>query len=101
MSLSKSSQHSTSNLLKKAQQRRIDFSITRISSENLLELLNAHADAIGVPIEFILWPLLTVAASFMGINAHIQVNHSGMSQQIFGWLLPPKKGEKRLLPSDE
>lgn len=96
MSLSKSSQRSTFNsLLEKAQERRIDFSTTKILSEDLLELLNAHADAIGVPIEFILWPLLTATASFMGINAHIQVNHEWSEPAIIWMVIAAKKGEKK------
>ena len=37
-------------------------------------LCNAHSNAIGVPPEFILWPLLMTTALLMGTNAAIRIN---------------------------
>ena len=43
-------------------------------SEMLLKTVKAHADAVGAPTEFIFFPVLTVTASFMGINAQMCLN---------------------------
>ena len=59
--------------LKKAQAYRLPLSDNNLS-DRLIKLVTAHADAIGVPHEFILWPLLTAAASFMGTNAFVCIN---------------------------
>ena len=39
-------------------------------STELLKTITAHAEAVGAPKEYILFPLLTVSASFMGQNEH-------------------------------
>ena len=57
--------------------------------------MNAHADAIGVPPEFIVWPLLTATASFMGTNASIQVNKEWLEPAIIWFVIAAKKGEKK------
>ena len=81
-------------LLAKAQASRIEFT-NGLFSENLIKLVNAHADAIGVPFEFILWPLLTAAASFMGINAHVQINREWPEPAIIWFVIAARKGEKK------
>lgn len=68
---------------------------SNILSDGLLKLVRAHADAIGVPNEFILWPLLTATASFMGINAHIGVNKEWLEPAIIWFVIAAKKGEKK------
>lgn len=61
-------------------------------------LVDAHADAIGVPHEFILWPLLTAAASFMGTNAFVQINAEWLEPSIIWFVIAARKGEKKQLP---
>ena len=38
-------------------------------NERLIRTIEGHADAVGAPKEYIFFPLLTVVASFMGVNA--------------------------------
>ena len=63
---------SVDELLKTAQQCRMDLS--SVLSPELYAIVVANADAVGVPPEFILFPLLTATASFMGTNAHVTIN---------------------------
>ena len=61
MSLSKLSStelQKVASRIKKAQETRAFSVSTEFFSEALVKLLNAHSNAIGVPPEFILWPLL-------------------------------------------
>ena len=88
-----SAKSKSDSLLQAAQSLRIDFS--DILSVKLLELVNAHADAIGVPPEFIVWPLLTATASFMDTNASIQVNKEWLEPAIIWFVIAAKKGEKK------
>ena len=55
--------------LQKAQSSCIEFD--KIAS---VPLVAALSDAIGCPVEFIFFPLLTIVAACMGINAHVKVN---------------------------
>jgi hypothetical protein len=71
---------SLESLLAKAQASRIEFA-NGMFSESLIKLI-PHADAIGVPFEFIVWPLITAAASFMGINAHVKINPEWLEPAI-------------------
>lgn len=76
MSLSKYSmgdKQKMKNLLECAQRERPGLT-THLFSEGLLKLVTAHTNAIGVASEFIPWPLLTAAASFLGINATVNIN---------------------------
>ena len=43
-------------------------------SEPLVGMCVALSDAIGCPLEFIIFPLLTIVAGCMGINAHVAIN---------------------------
>lgn len=79
--------------LAKAQASRAD--LTNILSESLLKLINTHAGAVGVPPEFILWPLLTAVGSFMGTNAHVKVNEEWIEPAIMWFVVAAKKGEKK------
>ena len=87
-----STSDSFGSLLSKAQSTRINLDIF---SDNLNLLINAHADAIGVPPEFILWPLLTAAASFMGTNALIKINEEWPEPAIIWLVVAARKGEKK------
>ena len=64
-------------------------------SSSLSALINANADAIGVPPEFILYPLLTAVASCMGVNAHVSINSSWREPSILWFIVAAKKGEKK------
>ena len=84
MSLSKLSStdvHLFNMRLQKAQNTQFALNECNFSN-NLLKVLNGHANAIGVPQEFILWPLLTATASFMGTNAFVKINEEWWEPSI-------------------
>ena len=80
-------------LLQKAQSCKLD--LTTVLSVELNEIVTANADAVGVPPEFILFPLITATASFLGTSAFIRIN-SEWKQPSTAWsILAAKKGEKK------
>ena len=98
MSLSKLSStdhHKVTSRIKRAQETRAFAISTELFSESLVKLLNAHSNAIGVPPEFILWPLLTTVASQMGTNGNIQINHEWFEPSILWFVIAARKGEKK------
>ena len=68
--------------ISKAQGIKLNWADT--CTPTLLKTVSAHAEAVGSPKEYIFFPLLTVSASFMGINAALTMN--GVSQQSYGML---------------
>ena len=58
--------------LQKAQFSCIEFD--KIASVPLVGMCTAPSNAIGCPVEFIFFPLLTIVAARMGINGHVKVN---------------------------
>ena len=83
--------------LQKAQENR-KFSLSSIFSEDLLKLINGHANAIGVTPEFILWPLLTATASLKGTNAAIKINPEWFEPCIIWFVIAARKGGKKKPP---
>ena len=83
------------SLLQKAQSKRMNFEDGNVFSSKLIKLVTAHADAIGVPLEFILWPLLTTVASFVGTNGQVQVNCEWIEPYIIWFVIAARKGEKK------
>lgn len=65
-------------------------------SEEVLKLVTAHADAIGSPKHYIFFPLLTVAASFIGVNGSIKINEEWCEPAILWNVIAARKGEKKL-----
>ena len=57
--------------------------------------MTAHAGAIGVPHEFILWLLLTAATSIMGTNAFVHINTEWLEPSIIWFIIAARKGEKK------
>ena len=68
-----------------------------ICKPTLLKTIAAHADAVGAPKEYVFFPLLTVTASFMGINARININDEWSEPAIMWNVVAARKGEKKLL----
>ena len=64
-------------------------------SFELLNTLSAHAEAVGAPKEYIFFPLLTVSASFMGVNARININEEWSEPAIMWNVVAARKGEKK------
>ncbi len=79
--------------LPKAQSSRLDF--TSVLSDPLLRLINANANAIGAPAEFILYPLLTAVASCMGTSASVQINPEWNEPSILWFVIAARKGERK------
>lgn len=65
-----------------------------VCSEELLRVIQAHADAIGAPKQYIFFPLLTVVASFMGVNATIAINEEWSEPSIL-WSSLEQERERR------
>ncbi len=64
-------------------------------SPALLRTIRVHAEAIGAPKEYILFPLLTATASFMGVNASMQINPEWQEPAILWNIVVARKGEKK------
>lgn len=79
--------------LQKAQCLCLDFS--NIASEPLVGMCTALSDAIGCPIEFIFFPLLTIVAACMGINAQVKVNPIWYEPAILWFIIAANKGQKK------
>ena len=79
----------------KAKAQSIAFKWDEACSEELLKTIEAHADAIGSPYHYIFFPLLTVCASFMGVNARININEEWSEPAILWNVVAARKGEKK------
>ena len=77
----------------RAQSHCLDFSC--ILSEPLVGLCTALSDAIGCPFEFIFFPLLTIVAACMGINAQVKVNPIWSEPAILWFIIAATKGQKK------
>ena len=85
--------------LQKAQANRSFTISTELFSQELVKLIHAHLNAIGVPPEFILWPLLTTTASLMGTNASIKINDEWFEPSII-WFVIAARERRKQLPSN-
>ena len=79
--------------LRAAIERRLDLS-SQLSSP-LYRLVNCHADALGVPEEFILYPLITSIAACIGVNGYIRINQTWVEPSILWLVVAARKGEKK------
>ena len=61
----------------------------------IINLVNCHADALGVPEEFILYPLITSVAACIGVNGHIRINPTWVEPSVLWLVVAAKKGEKK------
>ena len=58
-------------------------------------LVRAYADSLGCPEEYILFPLLTVTASFIGTHGRIHINDSWEEPAIVWFNVCARKGQKK------
>ena len=79
--------------LRAASAERVSFS--DVLSPSLYTIVAANADAIGAPIEFLVYPLLTVTAAFMGVNASVRINPEWTKPAIIWFVVAAKKREKK------
>ena len=71
------------------------FDWAEVASVPLRKVVKANANAIGSPMEFVFVPMLTVVASFMGINAAVQINQDWSEPGILWTVVAARKGEKK------
>ncbi len=57
----------------------------------MVRLVTENSDAIGCPPEFILYPLLTTTAAFMGVNASISTNSKWKEPAIMWFIVGAKE----------
>ena len=79
--------------LVKAQSACLQFD--NIFSEPLVGVGVALSDAIGCPIEFVVFPLLTIIAGCMGVSAHIAINTMWKEPAILWFIIAANKGQKK------
>ena len=78
-----------------AKAQSIDLKWENACSEEVLEVITANAEAVGAPKHYIYFPLLTVSASFMGVNAKIMINEEWSEPAILWNVVAARKGEKK------
>ena len=79
--------------LMRAQSTCVEFE--SVLSVPLLAMCVALSDAIGCPLEFIIFPLLTIVAGCMGINAHISINEMWNEPSVIWFIVAANKGQKK------
>lgn len=77
----------------KAQSNNLD--IDAVVTEAMKKVIKANADAIGSPLEFIFFPLLSISAHFMGPNTRILVNEQWREPLILWTVVLADKDQKK------
>ena len=75
--------------------QKISLNWENACSAELLKIITAHSDAIGSPKHYIFFPLLTVSASFMGVNSCMKINEEWSEPAILWNVIAAHKGEKK------
>ena len=81
------------NKLVKVQSSCLD--LADVLTPTVVVFINALADAIGCPVEFIFFPLLTIIASCVGINGTININDTWSEPAIMWFIVAANKGQKK------
>ena len=81
------------NKLLKVQSSCLD--LADVLTPAVVVLINALADAIGCPCEFIFFPLLTIIASCVCINGTIRINDTWSEPAIMWFIVSANKGQKK------
>ena len=79
--------------LKNAQEHRFEW--RKICSQTVLTFLESHANSIGVPKEFLFFPLLTTIASLLGTNSNIEISSKWKEPSIIWFIIASKKGTNK------
>ena len=90
MSQSKISPLEAKGRIKNVQEKCIP--LTDVCSPTVATTIQAHADAIGCPSEYIFYPLLMIAAGFMGVRTQIQINEEWKEPAIIWMVVAARKG---------
>ena len=77
-----------------AKVQEITFEKSMLDNKVLEDMLTAHAQAVGCPEEFILFPLLTACAYCMGVYSEVRVNPERTEPVILWFVVAARKGEK-------
>jgi hypothetical protein len=93
MSSSKLSSCTTKKRVSIAQSIKLDWE--EACKGEVLRAVSAHADAVGSPKHYIFFPMLTVAASMMGVNAEVRINDEWSEPSILWNVVAARKGEKK------
>ncbi|XP_070536066.1 uncharacterized protein [Ptychodera flava] len=75
--------------------QRVSLDIQQVAGESVFTTVEALANAVGCPKEFIFFPLLSVCASMMGNNAVIRINAEWKEPAILWTMIAAKRGEKK------
>ena len=71
------------------------FDWTSVCSSEMLTFLDSHAKSIGVPKEFLFFPLLTTIASLMGTSTCIEINKKWREPALLWFVIASKKGTNK------
>ena len=75
--------------------QKIVFNIDETTTTSIKDLVNANANAIGSPKEFIFFPLLSVASHFMGPHTRVVINENWQEPLILWTVVLADKGQKK------
>lgn len=78
-----------------ADAQRITLDIDSVCTLVMKDLVKANANAIGSPLEFILFPLLSISAHFMGPDTRVIVNEHWREPLILWNVVLADKGQKK------
>lgn len=73
----------------------ISLDMSKVASGPLNRLITAHANAIGSPLEFIFFPLLSIASHFTGPSTRIMINKDWLEPLILWNVVLADKGQKK------
>ena len=71
------------------------FDWATVCSSEMLTFLESHAKSIGVPKEFLFFPLLTAVASLMGTSTCIEINKKWKEPALLWFVIASKKGTNK------
>ena len=71
------------------------FDWTSVCSSEMLTFMDSHAKSIGVPKEFLFFPLLTTVASLMGTSTCIEINNKWREPALLWFVIASKKGTNK------
>ena len=71
------------------------FDWASVCSTEMMEFLESHAKSIGVPKEFLFFPLLTTVASLMATSTTIEINKKWREPALPWFVIASKKGTNK------
>ena len=71
------------------------FDWATVCSSEMLTFLESHAKSIGVPKEFLFFPLLTAVASLTGTSTCIEINKKWKEPALLWFVIASKKGTNK------